>query len=137
MAELKGLVSQFKVTAAVAKNILVKKSAGYAERVSSSITADGYDAIGKTENAVTTANITAGLDSVAVAHLTPGTIQQLTASGSILLGTYVAQDSNGKIKQLDASATPTGCYRLGIALEAASTNGDQIDVLITKDYIVY
>lgn len=63
----------------------------------------------------------------------PGTIE-VTASGAITRGDEVAADASGKVQ---AMPTAAGDYKkIGIALEAATADGDIIEVLPTDIGIV-
>lgn len=57
-------------------------------------------------------------------YMRPSGVHRLTASGPIVAGAKVAADAAGKVQTVAALLNP-----IGVALEAATTNMDVIDVL--------
>jgi len=101
-----------------AKNVVYISSAGTVKKAG----ADSTKVVG-----VALMDASSG-DPVPVA--THGVVK-VVASGAISVGAKVAADNGGKVKAWSASSAGDSAKIIGIALEAASDDGDEIMILLT------
>jgi hypothetical protein len=108
----------FPVAAALGRYIRVKTPAGL---VAAGLT---DKEIGQIRDASFSADATASKPMTVILRTKPGT-QPFVASAAITKGVSVYTAANGKI----SSTAATGALLIGIALEAATADGDVIEVL--------
>jgi len=110
-----GAAVTFTTTADVTGGRLVES--GTTTRSATPATADSAKVLGVAATDTTSGN------SVGV-YLRPTGVHQLVASGAIAIGAKVVAATGGKVQTIASNSNP-----IGIALEAAATDLDVIDVL--------
>ncbi len=129
--------SAYQVPGAIAQYRAVKLASDFpGELHVEYATADGYDAIGVTQEERSTADYTAGLTSTPVRHFAPGEIIWVTVAGEVTALDYaVVTGTAGKFTLASENVTPADTYVYGQFLESATEDGDIIPLLVRPGYI--
>jgi len=120
----------FAITGAIEAQRLVKKDSS--NNTVSYATENGFDAIGVTSNAVSTAAYAAGIDIVSVDMLKDSPELRVEFAGAVTEGSKVGVGATGLAKALADNATPVATNIVGFAKETGGGANSNSFVLIDK-----
>jgi len=128
-------ITNFAITGAIEGRRFVKKDAS--NNTVSYATENGFDAIGVTENSVSSASYTAGIDQVSVIELNTVGRVKVEFAGAVTEGGYVGVGATCKSKNMPANATPVATNLVGIAQESGGGNTADSWILVNKgSYVI-
>ena len=128
----------YKIASAKVRYTLAKlNGSDLAQADNAGATDDAKTVIGTFMTEVSSADYSAGVTRNTVLHLHKGQIVPMVASGVITAGAYVGPAASGKIQGLTDNDTDSLQYILGRALEAATSDGDEINIFVIHhdDYL--
>lgn len=126
------------ITAAIEQYKMVRLQSDDEDSVQKTTTTDANFVYGRSLEARTSAQISAGLNEVDIEVVTPGTQKTVIAGGVIsTIDVPVGLSTDGKVVALSANSTPITQFSLGRNRDAASADGDEIIIFFDPKYIEY